>query len=147
MKRFLMIIALLASLSYGAKAALFISNNTACTFQGIIVAYDINTPGCIMHTNPMTILPGAAYAYNNVSSMNASPGWGGGYMASTVGGTTAWGWRSFLFNFQGSSVGGTIGDLVCTTTNTVTVPNVCLGSGNIIVTWNTYMGNTYIEFN
>ncbi|WP_162903381.1 hypothetical protein [Taibaiella koreensis] len=144
MKRFL-IVALLALLSYGAQAALFINNNTTCTFQGFVVAYDINTPGCIMHTNPMTIAPGTSYAYNNVSSMNVVPGWGGGYTATTTGG--AWGWRSFLFNFQGSMVGGHVGDLTCTTTNTITVPNVCLGSGTVTVSWGPLASNVVVDIN
>ena len=134
MKRFLMI-ALMGLLSSGAQAALFINNNTNCTYEGYIVAYDINVPGCVMHTNPMIIPPISSFAYNNVSSLNVSPGWGGGYMATTAGGAGSWGWRSFLFNFQGSTVGGTVGDLTCTTTNMVTVPNVCQGSGNVVVTW------------
>lgn len=146
MKRFLMI-ALLALLSYGAQAALFINNNTTCTFQGFVVGYDINVPGCIMHTNPMTIAPNASYAYNNVSSMNVAPGWGGGYMATTAGGPGVWGWRSFMFNFAGSMVGGTVGDPACTATTTVTVPNVCVGSGTITVTWSTVGTNTFVDIN
>jgi hypothetical protein len=146
MKHFLTI-ALLALLSYRAQAALYINNNTTCIFQGFVVAYDINTPGCIMHTNPMTIASGTSYAYNNVSSMNVSPGWGGNYMASITGGPGTWGWRSFLFNFQGSTVGGTVGDLFCTTTATVTVPNVCLGSGTVTVTWVLIGTNIFIDIN
>jgi hypothetical protein len=146
MKQFLIIV-LLALLSNGARAALYINNNTGCTYQAFVIGYDINVPGCTMHTNPMTIAPLASYAYNNVSSMNLSPGWGGNYMATTTGGSAAWGWRSFLFNFQGSTIGGTVGDLSCTTTATVTVPNVCAGFGTVTVTWTSFGGNVFVDIN
>lgn len=146
MKRLLMI-PLLALLSSGAQAALYVNNNTNCTYQYVIVAYDINTPGCVLHSNPVTIGPMSSDAYNNVTSLNVSPGWAANYTATTTGGAGAWGWRAFVFNFQGSSVGGTVGNALCTAATTVTLPNVCAGSGTVIVTWDTPGGNVFVEIN
>ncbi|WP_162903380.1 hypothetical protein [Taibaiella koreensis] len=95
----LFFLVVMALLGIQANAALIITNNSNCTIQVRVRAHDINNTGaCALRSNLITIAPGDFEMFANVSSLNTVPGWQGGTMATTAGGTTAWGWDAVEYN-------------------------------------------------
>lgn len=98
MKKLLFFV-VMAVLGIQAHAALFITNNSNCTIQVRVRAHDANNTGpCALRSNVITILPGGFEIITDVSTLNTIPGWQGGTMATTAGGTTVWGWDAVEYN-------------------------------------------------
>jgi len=140
------LILLLCSLgTVGAKAALLLSNNTPCTIPVIIKAHDIAHLTCGLQSNTFMLGPGVAAVFQDVTSLNVSPGWMGSALASTAGGTAVWGWDAVAFTFPmlSSQVGPPTG---CATGYFFTYANACSGNP-VTVTWTAIGTNTLVEFN
>jgi hypothetical protein len=89
----LFLFVVMAFIGLQARAAMIITNNSNCTIQVRVLAHDANNPGvCALRSNLITIAAGDFEMFANVSSLNAVPGWQGGTVAVTTGGTAVWGW-------------------------------------------------------
>ncbi|WP_118976599.1 hypothetical protein [Taibaiella koreensis] len=145
MKKLLLAASLLV-LGAQAKAALFINNNTNCTLNMTIFAFDPTHTGCWgLQSNLIVLGPNSSVSYNSVATLNTtSPFWFGGATASTAGGAGTWGWNAGKFFFT-SGGGASVGLTSCGLTQSVTVPNVC-GSSSV-VTWQPLGNNIIIEAN
>lgn len=131
-----------------AKAALFINNNSNCTMNITIFAFDPTHTGCWgLQSNLITVAASASVSYNTVASLNTTaPYWYGGATASSSGGAGTWGWNAGKFFFPGSGGGGaSVGLTSCGLTSSATVANPC--GGNVTVTWQPLGSNTLIEAN
>ncbi|WP_118976605.1 hypothetical protein [Taibaiella koreensis] len=139
--------ALLCMAAVSSKAALFITNNTACPISMSIRGHDANHTGqCTLQSVQVTVGAGGSLAYNNVASLNTSPGWQGGLMAVTTGGPTVWGWDAIkYFAVSGGVFGGGLGS-GCSSPTSVTFPSAC-GGATVTGTWTTVGSNTFIDFN
>ncbi len=125
-----------------AKAALFISNNTSCPVTIYLYAHDAVSPS--LNANAITLAGFSAVAYNNVTSLNASPGWLYGYMATLTGPLTP-GWDCFKFVIPSSGVSSGVG-ITCGSPSPQTYTNAC-GGQPVTVTWTDIGGNTLVNFN
>ncbi|WP_118953227.1 hypothetical protein [Taibaiella helva] len=130
-----------------AKAALLINNNTNCTINITIFAFDPAHPGCWgLQSNVLTLGPNSSESYNTVATLNtAAPLWGGGVMASIAGGPTTWGWNAGKFFFSGGGGGATVGVTSCGLNQLESVPNPC--GGTATVTWQPFGSNILLEAN
>lgn len=132
-----------------AKAALFINNNTSCTFNITMFAFDPTHIGCWgLQSNLITLTANSSTSYANVATLNtAAPLWGGGATASIAGGPTTWGWNAGKFFFTGAG-GASVGLASCGLGTSVVITNPC-GGGNVTVSWTTLPGtnNILIEAN
>lgn len=144
MKTLLMAVLLLLPFT-GARAALFINNNTNCPVVVEIYAHDLNHSTCVLHSGRIYMAANTAISFNNVASLNTAPGWQG-QIAVTTGGTAVWGWDGAAFNGAG---GGLIGNTsACFTTDNMTVPNGCIPVANVTATWTVIgPGTAILEFN
>lgn len=144
MRTLLMAAFLLLSFT-GAKAALFINNNTNCTVYVQVYAHDLNHPTCGLISGRITVPPIWSGSINTVADLNTIPGWQG-QTAVTTGGTAVWGWDGIAFN---GALGGLIGNTsACFTTDNMTVPDICLPVANVTATWlSINAGTALIEFN
>lgn len=138
---------LLCMAAVSSKAALFITNNTACPINMSIRGHDANhTSECTLQSFEVTVAAGGSLAYNNVAALNTSPGWQGGITAVTTGGTSVWGWDAIKFYSQtGGNFGGGLGS-ACSSPTSVTFPSAC-GGATVTGTWTTFGGNTFVDFN
>lgn len=143
MKKVLVLLLLLFC-TISVKAALFISNNTACAIPVVIKAHDIAHSTCGLQSNTITVAPGLAMTFQDVTSLNFNPGWMGSVAASTAGGTTAWGWDAvgFTLSSLSSQVGPPTG---CAVGYSFTYANACSGSP-VTVTWTVVGLHTFVEF-
>ncbi|WP_118976593.1 hypothetical protein [Taibaiella koreensis] len=149
MKKLILAASLLV-LGAQAKAALFINNNSSCTFNITMFAFDPTHAGCwALQSNVISVTSNNSTSYNSVASLNTmSPLWFGGAIASTAGGPTTWGWNAGKFFFSGGGGGGaTVGLTSCGLPQTATIPNPC--GGTVTVTWTPLSGsnNILIEAN
>lgn len=133
MKKLLLAASLLLSFT-GARAALFLNNNTNCTVYVQVYAHDLNHGTCGLVSGRVSVGPMSSAAFNNVTNINTFPGWLNGQTAVTTGGTTVWGWDGIAFN---GSLGGQVGNTsACFTTAILTVPNNgCLPVAPVTATW------------
>ncbi len=125
-------------LALSSRAALFITNNTGCDVYVLIQAHDANHGTCLMQSNRFLVAAGTSQAYNNVTSLNTSPGWQNG--PAVVAGS---GWDSALFG--GASLGGNLGPN-CGGTTSITIVNGC-GTSTVQADWTAIGANTLIDFN
>ncbi|WP_118976602.1 hypothetical protein [Taibaiella koreensis] len=140
------LILLLFSLgTMSAKAALFLINNTPCTIPVVVKAHDIAHTICGLQSNTILLPPGAVITLQDVTSLNTSPGWMGSALASTSGGTAAWGWDAVAFTFTmlSSQVGPPTG---CASSYSFTAANACSGNP-VTVNWVVIGANSLVEFN
>lgn len=126
-----------------AQAAIFINNNTDCDVLFFLYAHDASNPG--LTSNTITISAHSSVAYNNVSSLNITPGWSSGVMATTTGGVTSWGWDCAKFEFPLSGASGGFG-VNCGDGTHVVFANACLGN-TVDATWTVAGSNTFVDFN
>ncbi|WP_162903379.1 hypothetical protein [Taibaiella koreensis] len=143
-----LLIALLLSLSaIGAKAALFITNNTSCIMIVMIYAHDQNHGTCGLESGRLQINPGGSAAFNNVATINTTnPFWQNGQTATTAGGTTVWGWDAAIVN-NGGPMWAQIGNPgSCFPTASVATLNAC-GTNTVTADWMVMGGNTFIDIN
>ncbi|WP_157977282.1 hypothetical protein [Taibaiella helva] len=133
----LFMIACCSLLVLSSRAALFITNNTACDVYIVLQAHDQNHGTCLMQSNRFLVAAFGSQAFNNVTSLNTSPGWQNGPAV-----TTGSGWDSALFG--GVSIGGNLGPN-CGGSTSITVPNGC-GTTTVQADWYTIGGNTFIDF-
>lgn len=138
---------LLCMAAVSSKAALFITNNTLCPINMSIRGHDINNATqCGLQSWEVTAASGSSLAYNNVTSLNVTPGWQGGIIAVTTGGTAAWGWDNVKFYAASGGVfGGALGS-GCGPVYSIIFPSACGGS-TVTATWTTIGGNTFVDFN
>lgn len=142
MRTFLVAVLVLLSFT-GAKAALFINNNTNCPVVVEIYAHDLNHGFCGLHSGRIYMPPMSSLSFNNVADLNASPGWQG-QTAVTTGGPGVWGWDGAAFNGAG---GGLIGNTsTCFSTDNMTVPNGCIPVANVTAAWTVIGSNVLLEF-
>lgn len=141
----ILILLLLSFCTAHVQAALFISNNTGCTVPVIVKAHDIAHPTCGLQSNTIMLPPGVVTVYQDVTSLNLSPGWMGSVMASISGGPSVWGWDAVAFTFPmlSSQVGPPSG---CAAGYSFTYPNACSGNP-VTVTWTAIGANSFVEFN
>jgi hypothetical protein len=148
MKKLILAAALLI-IGAQAKAALFINNNTSCTFNITMFAFDPTHAPCYgLQSNVITLGPISSASYATVATLNtAAPLWYGGAMASTAGGPGTWGWTAGKFFFSGSGgSGASVGIASCGLPGSATIPNPC--GGSVTVTWTPLGGgNILIEAN
>lgn len=147
MKKLILAASLLV-LGAQAKAALFINNNSNCTMNITIFAFDPAHPGCWgLQSNVITLGPTSSVSYNTVASLNTTPPyWGGGVMASIAGGAGTWGWNVGKFFFSGGGGGGASVGGGCGVPTSATVVNPC--GGTVTVDWTPLgAGNFLIEAN
>lgn len=133
----LLLLACGSLLALSSRAALFITNNTACDIYILIQAHDVNHVTCAMQSNRFLVAAGSSMAFNNVTSLNTTPGWQNGPAV-----VTGSGWDSALFG--GASLGGNLGTN-CGASTSITIPNGC-GTSTVTATWTTLGGNTFIDF-
>lgn len=138
MKKLLMI-ACCSLLAVSSRAALFITNNTGCDVYIVMHAHDQTHGTCNLISNRFPVYATSSQAYNNVTSMNAVPGWQNGPAVNI-----AAGWDSA--DFGGVSLGGIVGSATCGGSGSITIPNGC-GTSPVQVDWYTIGGNTFIDFN
>jgi hypothetical protein len=145
MKKLIIFVFLAMIAAVKGNAALFINNNTSCRVIVEVFAHDANHGICGLRSGRIVLEAGASVAYNNVTSLNTTPGWNG-QTATIAGGTSVWGWDGAIFNGTG---GGGIGNPgSCFSTSTLTVPNACVPPANVTATWGPLgTGNTLLEFN
>ncbi|WP_118953228.1 hypothetical protein [Taibaiella helva] len=142
-------IALLLSLSaVGAKAALFITNNTSCIMVVVIRAHDLNHGICGLESGRLQVDPGTSAAFNNVATINTTnPFWINGQTATTSGGTAVWGWDAATVVSLGGTMWAEIGNPgSCFPTASVTTPNAC-GTNSVTADWTVMGSNTFIDIN
>ena len=148
MKKLLAVL-LLSLSAAGAKAALFITNNTACKMIVIIYAHDLNHGTCGLESGRLVLDPGASAAFNNVATINTTaPFWNFGQTATTAGGTAVWGWdAAVVTNGSGAPMWAQIGNPTsCFPTASVVSPGACNGS-NVQSDWSVVGSNTFIDIN
>lgn len=138
---------LLCMAAVSSKAALFITNNTGCPISMSIRGHDFNyNTQCELQSWEVTVAGNSSLAYNNVTSLNVTPGWYGGITAVTTGGTAVWGWDAVKFYATSGGVfGGQVGS-ACSPVSSITFPNAC-GGNTVVATWTTIGGNTFVDFN
>lgn len=136
MKKLLMI-ACCSLLALTSKAALFINNNTGCDIYIVMHAHDLTHSTCNLLSNRFPVYANTSQAYNNVTSMNITPGWQNGPAVITGSGWDA-------ADFGGASLGGILG-VNCSGSTSITIPNGC-GTLPVQATWVTIGGNTFIDF-
>ncbi|WP_118976598.1 hypothetical protein [Taibaiella koreensis] len=146
MKKLFIALALLLSAA-GAKAALFITNNTSCIMVVIINAHDANHGICGLASGRLQLAPGSSAAFNNVATLNTTaPGWQNSQTATTAGGTTVWGWDAAIVT-NGGIMWAQIGNTgSCSPTASVITPNACNGN-SVTAAWSVLGGNTFIDIN
>lgn len=134
----LLLLPLLFLMAIQSRAALYINNATYCVNQVVIYAFDPNNATCMLQSQVITLQPQTAIAFNNVTSLNVTPGWQGAVIAVTTG---AWGWNGAVINGSPAwSVGGTGS---CFTTSTLTMPTLC--GDPMQATWMMVGTNTFLE--
>lgn len=141
-----LLVAALLLLSFGgAKAALFINNNTNCQMIVMLRAHDLNHNICGLESGRLQMEPISSAAFNNVATLNTTnPYWQNG-PATTSGGTAVWGWDGAIVNSLGGTMWVEVGyPGTCYPTASVVTPNGCLGS-NVTVDWYTVGSNTFID--
>ncbi|WP_118976594.1 hypothetical protein [Taibaiella koreensis] len=141
MKKLILAASLLA-FGAQAKAALFINNNTNCTLNVTMFAFDPAHAGCGgLQSSLITLGPFSSVSYATVATLNTTPPfWLGGTMASTAGGPTTWGWTTAKTFFTGGG-GGSVGLASCGIPGSVT--SVACGS-SVTLTWTTLPGSNNI---
>lgn len=133
---------LLVSAAVSAKAAIFITNNTDCDVQFFLYAHDaVNSS---LTSQMFTITALNSVAFNNVSSLNTSPGWFGGVSATTTGGPTVWGWDCCKFAIPASGVSAGVG-VTCGSASPQTYTAACTGLP-VTLSWVVVGANTYVSF-
>jgi hypothetical protein len=142
-----LVLALFCMAAVSSKAALFITNNTSCPISMSIRGHDQGHPGgCGLQSVEVLVPANSSTAYNNVTSLNSTPGWQGGAMAVTTGGTSVWGWDGVKFYAtSGGTFGGWLGS-GCGPSLSVTFPSACSGA-TVTGTWTTLGSNSFVEFN
>jgi len=140
------LIALLLSLpAIGAKAALFITNNTNCSVTVTIYAHDQNHSVCGLESGRLQLAAGESAAFNNVATLNTTlPGWQNGQMATTAGGAAVWGWDG-AFVTNGSILWAQIGRTgSCFPIPVLVTPNAC-GTSSVTTAWQAVGGNAFLD--
>lgn len=131
-------IACCSLLAFSSRAALFITNNTGCDVYIVLQAHDQNHGTCILQSNRFIVPAGTSMAFNNVTSLNTSPGWQNGLAVITNSG-----WDSALFG-SASSMTGNLGPN-CGGSTSFSFTNVC-GAATVPVDWTVVGSNTLITF-
>lgn len=126
-----------------SKAALFITNNTGCSADLMLRAHDANNPGTCAYYSLFTIGATSSLAYNNVTSLNTTPGW---TLVGTTGFTnmvtTGSAWDGCYVTFPGFTAG--VGaPLACTQASSVTGSSTTCGT--ITVTWTIIGSNVFLD--
>lgn len=144
MKRLLFALACFLATT-GAKAALFINNNTTCSADLMLRAHDVNNPGSCAYYSLFTLAAGTSAAYNNVTAVNAptGPGW---TLVGTTGFTnmvqTGSGWDGCYVTLPGFTAGvGAPG--ACTQASSVT--GFSATCGTITCTWTIIGSNVFLD--
>lgn len=130
-------IACCSLLAFSSRAALFITNNTSCDVYIVLQAHDQNHGTCSLQSNRFIVPAGTSQAFNNVTSLNVTPGWQSGPAVITNSG-----WDSALFG--GASMGGNLGPN-CGGSTSFSITNGC-GTATVPVDWTVVGSNTLITF-